>query len=110
LVLDAIRKVIDPGMVAEAVERAVATLTARHAAWDAQHPALDDELKEADARLNRVVQAIVKVGSSDALVAQLKIEEQRQRDCAPASRTSTRHARSRSTLPPLPTCRSSSVT
>ena len=79
-VLDAIRKAIDPSMVAEAVDRALAALTSRHAAWDAQQATLERELKDVDARVNRAVQGIVTVGASDALVAQLKIEEQRQRD------------------------------
>jgi hypothetical protein len=66
--------------VAPVSDRALAALTTRHAAWAAQQAALERDLKEVDAGLDRVVQGIVKAGASDRLAAPLKIEEPRRRD------------------------------
>jgi site-specific DNA recombinase len=79
-ILTALRRVITPDMIEEAVGRALADLGTRRAALEAQRVDLTQQLAEVDTGLSRIVAAITAGGSLETLVVQLKIEEQRQRD------------------------------
>ena len=78
-VMDAVRRVIDPQMIREAVAQAVDVVCARQPHLPDQRRAVERELARSKARIENLVGAVAAGKGSEALFEALQAEEARQK-------------------------------
>jgi len=78
-ILHAVRDVLDERVLTRAIDKALAKLRAGASDHDDRGARIERELSLIESRLGRLLEAIMIGGSLDALIAQVKAEEQRKK-------------------------------
>jgi ABC-type Na+ efflux pump permease subunit len=79
VVRDTIRAGLDSSMIAEAVDEALTLLQADGAHQRQRRADITRELAGVEQRLARLMEALIKGGTLDTIVAQIKVDEERKR-------------------------------
>ncbi len=78
-VLEAVGGVLDPRVIEAAIDKAMARLRADQAHHLERRAQVERELSAVDARLGRLLEALVSGGQLETVVAQIKAEEERKK-------------------------------
>ncbi|MGH7342011.1 MAG: hypothetical protein ACREKH_16090, partial [Candidatus Rokuibacteriota bacterium] len=79
VILEAVGGVLDPRVTEAAIDKAMARLRADQAHHLQRRAQVERELSAVDARLGRLLEALVTGGQLETVVAQIKVEEERKK-------------------------------